>query len=185
MKSKKTFLIITILTILLCSFIIAENYVEDTLSQGQTETYTLEGKEYKIKAHYINLDSNYASFLINGKTTKGIFVDKSLTLADDSIITVLDTSRLENDKVVKFGYSVEVADDEELEQEEQEQIDEVDDTEEEEEEQTDDTEVEEQQQEPTDTQPETPAPAEPEQIQDLPSPSFWQKIVNWFNSLFI
>ncbi len=59
---------------------------KDSLLEGEEKTYTVEGKEYKVKLTYT--DASYAKFIINGETTDKMQVGETKKLSDGKEIGV-------------------------------------------------------------------------------------------------
>ena len=65
--------------------------VKDTLNEGETKTYTINGKEYEVTVNSItDTGTIYAKFTINGETTKSLKDGDSTTLSDGTQIGVAD-----------------------------------------------------------------------------------------------
>jgi hypothetical protein len=65
--------------------------VKDTLSEGETKTYTIEGKEYEVTVVAItDTGTIYAKFNINGESTRSLKDGDSETLSDDTQIGISD-----------------------------------------------------------------------------------------------
>ena len=58
--------------------------VKDTLIEGQSETYTVGGKNYKVTLTLV--DSDEAQFTVNGVTTKKLKIGKGETKFGESIV---------------------------------------------------------------------------------------------------
>ncbi len=58
----------------------------DTITEGEEKTYTLEGKDYKVKAIYTDLDE--VKFTVNGEATDKLKVGESKKLSDGREIGV-------------------------------------------------------------------------------------------------
>jgi len=54
--------------------------VKDSVLEGEEKTYTVDGKEYKVKLVFV--DGTYAKFTINGETTDKLQVGETKKLAD-------------------------------------------------------------------------------------------------------
>ncbi len=59
---------------------------KDSLLEGEEKTYTVEGKEYKVKLTYV--DATYAKFSVNGETTDKLQVGETKKLSDGKEIGV-------------------------------------------------------------------------------------------------
>jgi hypothetical protein len=65
--------------------------VKDTLNEGETKTYTLEGKDYEVTVTAItDTGSIYAKFNINGESTRSLRDGGSATLSDGTQIGISD-----------------------------------------------------------------------------------------------
>jgi len=65
--------------------------VKDTLSEGETKTYTIDGKDYEVTVTAItDTGTIYAKFNINGESTKSLQDGSSATLSDATEIGIAD-----------------------------------------------------------------------------------------------
>ncbi len=65
--------------------------VKDTLNEGETKTYTLEGKDYEVTVIAItDTGTIYAKFNINGESTRSLKDGDSATLSDGTQIGISD-----------------------------------------------------------------------------------------------
>lgn len=63
--------------------------IQDTISEGETKTYTINGKEYEVQAMTITDQIPYVvKFKVNEETTKSLKVGDSISLSDDTEIGV-------------------------------------------------------------------------------------------------
>jgi hypothetical protein len=65
--------------------------IADTLNEGETKTYTLEGKDYEVTVLAItNQEPIYVKFMVNGESTRSLTKGDSHTLVDGTLIAVSD-----------------------------------------------------------------------------------------------
>lgn len=65
--------------------------VKDTLTEGETKTYTLDGKDYEVTVSAItDTGTIYAKFNINGESTRSLKDGDSATLSDGTQIGISD-----------------------------------------------------------------------------------------------
>ncbi|MBI4148944.1 S8 family serine peptidase [Candidatus Woesearchaeota archaeon] len=69
--------------------------VEDTLWEGETKTYVLDGRSYEITAAAITPAATVAKFIVNSEATGWIAKNQSDALSDSSTISVTDTIEVE------------------------------------------------------------------------------------------
>ena len=85
-KLRNLFIFIGILLVYVS--LVNASSVSDTILEGNTKTYTLDGKSYEITLNFVDSDS--AKFIINGEATDDLMEGKTDTLADRAIINVTD-----------------------------------------------------------------------------------------------
>jgi len=84
--------------------------ITDTLMEGETKSYSAKGKDYEVKVLFITEDSSEVKFQINGQETGGLVAGQSYTLADNSILKILNVIQsgagdVTND-LVEFGMDI-------------------------------------------------------------------------------
>ncbi len=60
--------------------------VKDTLNEGSTKTYTLDGKDYEVTLSFVDKDS--AKFTINGESSRDMLDGETYKLSDGTVIGV-------------------------------------------------------------------------------------------------
>ena len=90
-KSNKCFLINLILLSLFIIIVNAFESVTDTLNEGETKTYTLNGKNYEVTVWAItDTGTIYVKFGINNELIPTLKKGDSATLSDGATLTVID-----------------------------------------------------------------------------------------------
>ncbi len=65
--------------------------IRDTLSEGETKTYTIEGKDYEVTVTAItDTGTIYAKFNVNGESTRSLKDGETATLADGTQLGISD-----------------------------------------------------------------------------------------------
>lgn len=76
--------------------------VADVLKDGETKTYTINGKDYEVTAVFISSDSQSAKLSVNGMLTKELTSGKTQVLGSDVTIGVQEVLTNQREGLVEF-----------------------------------------------------------------------------------